>query len=140
VYVLHVLLVPLIWVAARTHVQVGMLTAMSLAEARARQPWRAAHTCAHVPRFFGGRLGCMLGACAAATRSCPVHAREHVRLVTKSPTGHRSNPQPGIEALLNAMEDHPTIAEVQEKACGALWNLADNDDNQVKGKFGSKLR
>jgi len=42
------------------------------------------------------------------------------------------NPQPGIEALLNAMEDHPTIAEVQEKACGALWNLADNDDNQVR--------
>jgi len=38
------------------------------------------------------------------------------------------------------MEDHPTIAEVQEEACGALGNLAVNDDNQVKGKFGSKLR
>ena len=30
------------------------------------------------------------------------------------------------------MKDHPTIAGVQEQACGALCNLAANPENQVK--------
>ena len=29
----------------------------------------------------------------------------------------------GIEALLKAMKEHPTIAGMQEEACGALGNI-----------------
>ena len=32
------------------------------------------------------------------------------------------------------MQGHPASAQVQEHACCALWNLALNDDNQVKVK------
>ena len=38
----------------------------------------------------------------------------------------------GIEALLKAMKDHPTITEVQQQACAALYNLSGNAENKVK--------
>ena len=37
----------------------------------------------------------------------------------------------GIAAILTAMNTHTAVATVQEQACGALWNLAINDDNRV---------
>ena len=33
----------------------------------------------------------------------------------------------GIEAIIEAMSTHKDHSAVQEKACGALWNLAAND-------------
>ncbi len=39
--------------------------------------------------------------------------------------------QGGIEAVVTAMRRHEN-AKVQESACGALWNLAANDENQAK--------
>ena len=32
----------------------------------------------------------------------------------------------GLAVIFAAMKEHPTNAGVQEKACGALWNLACN--------------
>ena len=36
------------------------------------------------------------------------------------------------QATLEAMNGHRDHAAVQEKGCGALWNLAMNADNQLK--------
>ena len=40
--------------------------------------------------------------------------------------------QGGIEAVVTAMGRHVENAKVQEEACGALRNLAVNDENQAK--------
>jgi hypothetical protein len=37
----------------------------------------------------------------------------------------------GIVAILSGMKDHIDHAGVQEQGCGALRNLATNDDNEV---------
>ncbi len=40
--------------------------------------------------------------------------------------------QGGIEAVVTAMGRHADNARVQEETCGALCNIADNDENQAK--------
>ena len=40
--------------------------------------------------------------------------------------------QGGIEAVVTAMRRHAENAKVQEEACGALCNLAVNDENTAK--------
>ena len=45
----------------------------------------------------------------------------------------------GIEALLKAIKDHPTVPEVQKRACAALFNLSLVAENKVKiSKLGAK--
>ena len=48
--------------------------------------------------------------------------------------------QGGIEALLKAMKEHPTIAGVQEKACWALLHIgwSNNDLQQRIKKAGAE--
>ena len=36
-----------------------------------------------------------------------------------------------IENIMEAMRLHPNVSAVQEKGCGALWNLSVNADNKV---------
>ena len=38
----------------------------------------------------------------------------------------------GIKVIVATMQGHAENAVVQEKTCGALWNLSDNTDNKVK--------
>jgi hypothetical protein len=38
----------------------------------------------------------------------------------------------GIELILRAMKLHPYYSDLQEKACGALWNLAVNSRTFLK--------
>ena len=42
----------------------------------------------------------------------------------------RSGGAGGVEAIVEAMRKHPDVAVVQENACGALRNLAVNDEAQ----------
>ncbi len=47
-------------------------------------------------------------------------------------TQTHTNTQGGIEAVVTAMRRHAENAKVQEEACGALCNLADNAENTAK--------
>ncbi len=61
---------------------------------------------------------------------CGLHTGAEAKCRNEQSQTH-THTQGGIEAVVTAMRRHEN-AKVQENACGALWNLAANDENQAK--------
>src|SRR3954447_1565908 len=62
----------------------------------------------------------MVTCTAVWVQACPLHhsvADNNQALIGQ---------QGGIQVIVQSMKDHSSSAEVQENACGALWNLAAN--------------
>ncbi len=62
---------------------------------------------------------------------CGPHTGTEAKFRNEQSQTH-THTQGGIEAVVTAMGRHAENAKVQEYACGALGNLAVNDENQAK--------